>query len=79
MYMYIGCSTWGYELASFPCYQKMPKCIVEVVHAGISSLKIKIKKKGDRKKKDLICARAYSKAQNSKRIKGSAGWLAAHT
>ena len=43
MYMYIECSTWGYELASFPCYQKIPKYTIEVVHAGISSLKINVK------------------------------------
>ena len=71
--MYIGCSTWGYELASFPCYQKMPKCIVEVVHAGISSLKIKIKKKGDRKKKTLFVlghTRRLRTAKGSKVVQG---------
>ena len=72
--MYIGCSTWGYELASFiPMLPKMPKCIVEVVHAGISHLRSRSKKGDRKKKKDLICARAYPKAQNSKMIKGSAG------
>jgi len=48
--MYIGCSTWGYELASFPCYHKIPKYTIEVVHAGISSLKINVKGGGKKKR-----------------------------
>ena len=41
------------ELASFPGYQNMSKYIIEVVHAGISSLKINVKGRKGVKKKTL--------------------------
>ena len=55
------------ELASFPGYQNMSKYIIEVVHAGISSLKINVKgrkgvklhmgiPKGSEQQKDLSVA-----------------------
>ena len=46
------------ELASFPGYQKMSKYIIEVVHAGISSLKINVKgRKGMKNRHSLITYR----------------------
>ena len=69
MYMYIGCSTWGYELASFPCYHKIPKYTIEVVHAGISSLKINVKG-GGKKKKDINCVWRLRTAKGSKVVQG---------